>query len=478
MRRTILGLAWISLAMACDEAGDARGVGPGPGKPRLVEEGNYGPIAQYLVDNAVDPAPGPEGTEGGEPGDGGGGTGGEPPAPGCDGFACNDGACIVADWRCDDITDCAGGEDEQDCAADPGTPDAPSCQGFTCNDGACIDATWQCDDYVDCTGGEDEQGCAPGTGGGGDDGAGCDGFTCDDGGCIDATWQCDGYSDCAGGEDEANCAAAAVQLGLAAAPDTQAGEAIDCIAQWTVGGAGAGVVAGELVSKGCEAGGVVVGLATAGGGFAAATVCLGADVTQIDAVVGGIFGAVSGLVGGIATCEGNALAEAGSALMSLVTGGASVPTYQVEASANADAKQCGIPLEVPLSGDEAECSALHDEMKEFDSTKPHSCNVDIGNVGNDAASIAAACDEIRTAFDNAATLADKRLAIGEQCYDNGKVGPMGSSDFGHQFAWCSVHQAMQRCLTQAQHPKLACDLSQTMSQHFLPSGCENVLACQ
>lgn len=467
--------------MACDEAGGARGLGQVSGKPRLVEEGNYGPIAQYLVDNAGSAAPGSDGTDGAEAGgsdDGAGAdTGAEPPAPGCDGFACNDGECIAADWRCDQITDCASGEDEQDCAADPGTPDAPSCQGFTCNDGACIDAAWQCDDYVDCTGGEDEQNCAPGTGGG-DDGAACDGFTCDDGACIEASWQCDDYVDCNGGEDEANCAAAPAPLGLAAAPETQAGPAIDCIAQWTVGGAGAGVVAGELVSKGCAAGGVVVGLATAGGGFAAATVCLGADVVQIDAVVGGISGAVAGLVGGVATCEGNALAEAGAALMSLVTGGASVPTYQVEASANADAKQCGIPLEVPLSGDEAECSALHDEMKEFDSTKPHSCNVDIGNVGNDAASIAAACDEIRTAFDNAATLADKRLAIGEQCYDNGKVGPMGSSDFGHQFAWCSVHQAMQRCLTQAQHPKLACELSQTMAQHFLPGGCENVLACQ
>ena len=89
-------------------------------------------------------------------------------------------------------------------------------------------------------------------------------------------------------------------------------------------------------------------------------------------------------------------------------------------------------------------------MKAFEQSEPHSCNIDIGNVGNDPASIAAACSEIRKNFDNAAKLADLRLDVGRACYENGNKGPMGNSDFGHQFAWCSVHQAMQRCVTQAQ----------------------------
>ena len=55
---------------------------------------------------------------------------------------------------------------------------------------------------------------------------------------------------------------------------------------------------------------------------------------------------------------------------------------------------------------------------------------------------------------------------------------MGNSDFGHQFAWCGVHEAMQKCVEQANHAKLRCPLTQTMAQHYLPGGCGNVLACQ
>ncbi|MBK6922307.1 MAG: hypothetical protein IPH07_33255 [Deltaproteobacteria bacterium] len=492
---TALGLA----LGACDDgAGRGRELGLGPADDvREVVEGDYGPIAQYLVDNANTPVPSGQGESGGsdggvDPSAGGSGSdgGGDPSGGlGCSGFSCNDGQCIDASWRCDAITDCSGGEDEANCGNDGGNGSGGGgdCSGFACNDGSCIDASWQCDGYSDCSGGEDESGCG-GSGGdpsggdpsGGDPSGGdsCDGFRCDDGLCVEWSWVCDGYADCAVSEDESGCSVDAdASLGLTQPPRVQEGPALDCIAKWTVGGGAAGAAAGEAISKACEGGGVVVGLATGGGGFAAATVCFAGDVTQIDAVVGGIFGAVAGLVGGIASCEGDALAEAGSALQAVLSVG-SIPTYKVEASGTTETKRCGIPVDVPLSGDQADCDQRHSTMKQFEQNEPHSCDIDIGNVGNDAASIAAACSEIRKNFDNAAKLADLRLDVGRACYENGDKGPMGNSDFGHQFAWCSVHKAMQRCVTQANHAKLKCDLTQTMAQHFLPAGCENVLACQ
>ncbi|MBC8068363.1 MAG: hypothetical protein IAG13_08525, partial [Deltaproteobacteria bacterium] len=410
-----------------------------------------------------------------------GGSGGEP--AGCSGFACADGQCIENSWHCDQIVDCSSGEDEVDCpgADDDGggvDPSGGGCNGFACDNGTCIEAGWQCDGYDDCSGAEDELGCggASGDEGGGDDGgSGCDGFTCDDGSCIDWSWSCDGYVDCAGGEDESGCATVGGGLGLSA--QTQAKpDQLGCIVDWTLGGGATGVVAGEVISKSCTAGGVVVGFVSGGGGFAAATVCFAADTVQLDAVLGGITGALTGLVGGVFSCSGDDRATADAALETMAQQGA-IPTYEVEAAPATNAKKCGVPTVVPLTGEAQQCTELHDDMKAFETSNAYACNLDIGNIANDAASIAAACDEIRARFDNAATLADKRLAIGEACYDNGYLGPMGNSDYGHQVAWCSVHGAMQKCVEQARHAKLNCELTQTMAQHFPPTGCSDLLAC-
>lgn len=486
-RWTLLG-AWLVLGAGCAAAEGDRGVDAVGGDVRTVQEGDYSPIAQYLVDHADTPLEqgASSGGSGGEASGDAGGTAGTGDAGGCAGFTCNDGACIDASWRCDAITDCTGGEDEADCGGGQGSGGGGSdgggqaCGGFTCDDGTCIDASWQCDGYTDCAGAEDESGCGGGGGssgggdGGGGDGSSC-GFTCDDGSCIDGAWLCDGYVDCSGGEDESGCAARGSDLGLAAAPHVQRG-ALSCVATWTAGGAGTGALAGETISKACEGGGVIVGFVSGGTGFAAATVCFAADAVQLDAVVGGIIGALTGLVGGVANCEGSIFDEAAGALGNLLSS-SSIPTYNVQANGTTAEKKCGVPVAVALSGDAAECMELHDDMKEWESTRPHDCSVDIGNLPKDAASIAAACTEIRKNFSNALELAEKRLAIGQKCYANGNQGPMGSSDFGHQVAWCNVRQSMQNCVDLARHPKLNCELTQTMAQHFLPAGCDDLIAC-
>jgi hypothetical protein len=457
----MLGLVVVGMT-GCVAEGRSRDSIPGLGfeEPQRLpveplEAGDFDPVAQYLVNNADSPIPAVDPESDGD--------------PACDGFACADGLCIDPAWACDGVTDCAGGEDEAGCPGDDDGDDA--CDGFACNDGTCIPPAWKCDGITDCAGGEDEAQC------GGE--PQCAGFACDDGKCIDASWVCDGIIDCFGGEDEEACGrSGASSPTLGTAPRTSDG-ALNCIASWTGAGAGAGAAAGKVISSACAKGGVVVGLSSGGAGFAAATVCFGANVSQVDWIVGGVFGAISGLVGGVAYCEGNALAEAGAALEHLLTTG-TIPTFQAESSENVDldAKKCGIPENVPRTGDEAQCKILHDEMKEFGKTHPTVCDLDIGNIPNDPAAIAAACSDIRTRFANAAELAERRLEIGESCYQNGSQGPMGNSDYVHQVAWCQVHNSLQNCVEQARHPKLDCSLTQTMAQHASPIGCDDLLACK
>ena len=445
---------------ACLADGERRNGVPGLGQDdadelpvEYLEEGEYGPVAQHLVNNAK-PIPGNEP----DPGD--------PAEGGCTGFACNDGTCIDAAWKCDGVDDCAQGEDEAGC------PGGDVCTGFECNDGKCISSTWKCDGITDCDGGEDEADCPNG---GGD--PACTGFECNDGTCIDANWTCDGIVDCPDGEDEAGCQAS-MPGGSFSTPTRTAQGALSCIASWTYSSARVGAQVGKVISSSCTAGGAIVGLKTAGTGFAAATVCYAANKTQVDTVLGGILGAVTGLVGGVWYCEGDAFAEATDAIDVLLSTG-TLPTFVVQdGESDVIAMKCGVPVKVPPSGDEAQCKMLHDDMKDFASSHAHHCDIDVGAVGNDPAAVEAACADIRRRFENAAEVAERRLEIGERCYDNGNLGPMGNSDYGHQVQWCSVHRAMEKCVEQARHPKLNCDLTQTMQQHFKPTGCGNLLSCQ
>jgi hypothetical protein len=100
----------------------------------------------------------------------------------CRSFACNDGTLFPLEYRCDDLVDCAGGEDEQNCR--------------TCDDGTELPSSFICDGYRDCAGNEDEQACLVGPT-----------YQCENGETINGSWRCDGYYiDCADGSDEAGCA--------------------------------------------------------------------------------------------------------------------------------------------------------------------------------------------------------------------------------------------------------------------------------
>lgn len=68
-------------------------------------------------------------------------------------FKCLDATCIPQQWRCDNIKDCAQGDDEDSCKF---------CEQdeFKCADtDKCIPADWRCDQYKDCKDGSDELDC-------------------------------------------------------------------------------------------------------------------------------------------------------------------------------------------------------------------------------------------------------------------------------------------------------------------------------
>ncbi len=375
-----VGVYWFLAGVAvagCDESrsrGGSQGIGPGGGKAddpvSFIEEDNYGPVAQYLKSNANFPVPGADGADGdGQADEGGDGQadgdgGGQADGGGdsCTGFQCNDGACIDATWKCDQIDDCAGAEDEANCPADGGGDgDADgggdggdggdgggeSCSGFACNDGTCIDASWKCDQENDCAGGEDEANC-PADGGDGGGGETCGGFTCNDGTCIDIDWVCDELVDCQGGEDEASCVSdgdgVSIDPTFIPQRDTQAVTA-SCLATWTVAGATTGSLAAKAATSGCVGGGLAVGFFSGGTGFAAAGVCFAGNASNADAIAGGVFGALSGLTGGLVFCEGGALDLATQAFSKLVET-QSVPLYKVETKTKT-CDPCAVPQGAP-----------------------------------------------------------------------------------------------------------------------------------
>ncbi|KFB51790.1 hypothetical protein ZHAS_00019942 [Anopheles sinensis] len=68
-------------------------------------------------------------------------------------FRCADKSCIPLQWKCDNIKDCQGGEDESDCK---------QCERdeYRCmSNDKCIPDKWRCDQYEDCPDASDELDC-------------------------------------------------------------------------------------------------------------------------------------------------------------------------------------------------------------------------------------------------------------------------------------------------------------------------------
>jgi hypothetical protein len=313
----------------CADEGGREGVALPP--TARAEAELYAEIAHSLqggLEPVADSAGEADAGTGGDAGAGDEGAGADTAGPADDGSPADSGDGGAGD-AADGAGDGAGGSCFGACGQQVGDcwcDDACTANGDCCSDhaSACPGAS---SDGGDAEGdGGAETGGGAGDEGAGDDGAGasCAGFCGDVSG--DGCWcdaECATNGDCCADYFEV-CGGAIVEgfaPGLSITPPTQ-DLSLSCVASWTgssaVKFAATGVLVGEAISKTCEAGGVIVGLSTAGAGFAAATVCLAGDVSNADAALGalvfGIFGAVKGLIDGVQECSGEQLEQAEEAL--------------------------------------------------------------------------------------------------------------------------------------------------------------------
>ncbi|XP_058806257.1 vitellogenin receptor-like [Phymastichus coffea] len=106
-----------------------------------------------------------------------------------DEFACHNGQCIKKIERCDSVFQCADHSDEENCR------NSCTSEQYRCRDGTCISSSLVCDGQNDCDDFSDEEDCADHP---------CDdhSFKCANGYCIPRNWECDGQPDCSDSSDE------------------------------------------------------------------------------------------------------------------------------------------------------------------------------------------------------------------------------------------------------------------------------------
>jgi hypothetical protein len=140
-------------------------------------------------------------------------------AAACRTFACQDGTLLPLDFQCDQLVQCAGGEDEVDCVP--------------CPDGSPLPPSYVCDTYLDCVDGSDEANCpAPPP------------WQCGSGETVVGSYRCDDYVDCVDGSDEADCPTLACPAPAAPEPGKACENA-------TAGLVACGLLEGGVVT-GCE----------------------------------------------------------------------------------------------------------------------------------------------------------------------------------------------------------------------------------
>ncbi|XP_041379539.1 G-protein coupled receptor GRL101-like, partial [Gigantopelta aegis] len=98
----------------------------------------------------------------------------------------SNGLCLSWDFYCDQISDCVDKSDETMCFPKPCANDE-----WRCSNNQCINSFKVCDLTPDCRDRSDELNCNT-----------CKGFRCTDGTCIPYSWQCDGIVDCPGTQKE------------------------------------------------------------------------------------------------------------------------------------------------------------------------------------------------------------------------------------------------------------------------------------